>query len=139
MQTAKVEALGDETSRVTVIRSLDGESAEGEVIVPSRAASAPGGTPHVALAEARAFLALGEKLLARQRLEGAVQAVKSGVSALGTDYRPDDVRDDTGLNLLLAQHLIEQGQREDGAEMMLSMLNTRIELYVDRHEQDMVR
>jgi hypothetical protein len=139
MQADKVEALGDETSRVTVLLSLDGESAEGEVIVPSSAASAPSGTPHVALAEARAFLALGEKLLAGQRLEGAIQAAQSGLSALGDDYCPTGVKDDTGLMILFAEDLIERGHLDDGASMMLRMLSSRIDLYAERHQQAIVR
>jgi hypothetical protein len=139
MQTAKVEALGDGTSRITVPRSLDGESAEGQVIVPSSTASTSGGAPHAVLAEARAFLALGEKLLARDRLEPAIQAAKSGLSALGDDYAPAGVADDTGLKILAAEDQIAQGHLRNAASMMLRMLEIRVDLYAERHRPAVVR
>ena len=139
MQPIRVKETGPGTFLITAESSLDGESGEGQVVVRSRTAPRPAAAPHAALAEGRAFLALGEKLAARKRLPSAIEAAQGGLAALGQDYAPPGVDDDTTLKLAAAEDQIEKGNLGNGATTLLRVLRERIDLYVKAHQAAIVR
>ncbi len=97
----------------------------------------PAAPPHVNLAAARAWMALGEKFLEVGDADGAVYCAQDGLRELGNDYCPDSVCDDTTLKLGAANDLIQDDRVVDGARLMLKMLKIRSELYVQLHH-DMI-
>ena len=63
----------------------------------------------------------------------AVTAAQAGLNELGDDYRPRGVKDDTMMKIDAAEERIAEGAVADGAAVLLRMLETRIQLYVQNH------
>lgn len=81
-------------------------------------------------------LALGQILLATNDFEAALTCAKAGLEELGDEYAPFLVEDDTDLKLFLAEGRIEKGYLNEGAELMLRALETRIFLYAELHQEN---
>lgn len=113
---------------VRVERERAGERAEGEVV-----ASGEAGKVHERLAGARAWLALGERLLDADNADDALAAGRAGLEELGPDYASRRTVDDTGLKLALAEDRLAEGDTESAAALTLRMLEDRTELYADKH------
>jgi hypothetical protein len=62
-------------------------------------------------------------------IAGAIDSARRGIVSLGDDYASPDVEDDTGLNILLAESLAEEGREEQAAALLLNILEERIDLY----------
>jgi hypothetical protein len=88
-----------------------------------------------AQSDSRNWLERGRKLLEEGDAKGAIACAHSGLEELGDDYFElgGDVEDDTGQKLLAAEALIERGREEDGARLMLRMLESRLGMYADLH------
>jgi hypothetical protein len=56
---------------------------------------------------------------------------------LGDDYRPRGVKDDTMMKIDAAEERIAEGAIADGAAVLLRMLETRLQLYVQKHGPDL--
>ena len=133
-----VERIGKQEWHIQVERSLGDLSATGEVVV--RQESAPEEhSSHAILAGSRAWLVLGEKALEEGDVAAAISAARAGLAELGRDYASPIVKDDTGLNIAVAEELISDGRASDGADLMLRMLRTRCSLYVRLHSDEVVR
>ena len=91
--------------------------------------------PHLVLAESKVWLALGQIWLATNDMEAALTCAKAGLEELGDEYAPFLVEDDTDLKLFLAEGRIEKGHLNEGAELMLRALETRISLYAELHQE----
>ncbi len=92
--------------------------------------------PQITLAESKVWLALGEIWLATNDIEAALTCAKAGLEEFGDEYVPFLVEDDTDLKLFLAEGRIEKGYLNEGAELMLRALETRIFLYAELHHQN---
>ena len=71
-------------------------------------------------------------------IDGAIFCIQQGLEELGDSYSNSEIipiKDDTDLKLAKAEDLLRQGRTEDGARMMLRVLQTRIALYVDLHKK----
>lgn len=118
--------------RVRVEKQWKGQSAPGEVIV--RADEQPGqpGKEPETLAGSRAWLALGRTFLASGDAESAIECARQGLEALGDDYASPAVDDDTDMKLFAAEDRIAEGHVQDGAEVMLRILDVRTRLFAER-------
>ena len=95
--------------------------------------------PHLTLAGSRAWLALAQLWLAANDYEGAITCAKAGLEELGDDdYASPKVYDDTKMKLWLAQERIQEGHLADGADMMLRILHTRLNLYAQQHQNGLL-
>jgi hypothetical protein len=81
-----------------------------------------------ALTAARAALSEAEHALAEGDAETAVARARAGLEALGDDYAPDDVEDDTTLKLLAAEDAIATGDTAGPARMLVDILGIRVDL-----------
>jgi hypothetical protein len=90
-------------------------------------------TSHERLEGAQAGLAQAEQALAEGDADTAIAGARSALEALGEDYAPDGVEDDTTLKVLAAEDAIEQGDTARGATMLIEMLRIRAGLYAERH------
>ncbi|BAZ32222.1 hypothetical protein NIES4074_47240 [Cylindrospermum sp. NIES-4074] len=133
-----IEAKGTNTWLIRVERQFQGESAVGEVIVKQEIAPNQENPPHIELAGSRAWLALGERRLAVKDIAAAISCAQAGLDELGSDYASPLIVDDTKMKLLIAEERIQEGHAEDGAKIMLRMLNTRTELYRNLHKSSIV-
>lgn len=139
MSEVIVETIGPCQWRVRVERHCKTEMATGDVVVEQVDAPDPENAPHVAAAGGRAWLALGEKLLAAGDAESAIRCAQAGLGEVGTDYASPLVVDDTKLKLLAAKDRIETGHIADGAWVMLKVLKTRLALYAKLHASTLVK
>jgi hypothetical protein len=136
--STKIERRKDGEWVVRVTRSQGAASKTGSVVIRQATEPSAAAPPHVALAAARAWLALGNDALAAKHVDAAIQSARAGLAELGNDYAPPDVDDDSGLKLHAADELIHSGKADNGAAMMLRMLSTRIQLYLQRYGADVV-
>jgi siderophore synthetase component len=90
-------------------------------------------TGHEQLASAQAGLAEAEQALAEGDADAAIARARSGLEALGEDYAPAEVEDDTTLKVLAAEDAIDQGDKARGAGMLIEMLRTRAGVYAEHH------
>lgn len=133
--TAGEQAPGQWLIRAS--RSAHGETAVAGVLV--RAEAEPDTThPHVRLAGARAWLALGDRFEGEARWAEAADSALSGLAELGEAYAGPDVEDDTTLKVLSAGGLLAEGRSADGASSLLEMLRERLGLYAALHEGSLV-
>lgn len=133
-----VEDRGDGECVVRVEREWAGERAVGTAVVRGTGADDPAAAAHAALAESRAWLELGRRKLEAGEPREAVRCAEQGLEALGDEYAPPGVEDDTQLKLLAAQEQLRQGRDEAGARVMLRMLEERTTLYARRHSGEIV-
>ncbi|HEY0476902.1 MAG TPA: hypothetical protein VGD37_05230 [Kofleriaceae bacterium] len=117
-------------------RRVGEHAARGTAIVLAAAKPDPAAAPHAELAGARAWAALGAQRLSAGDAADAVTAARAGLEELGDDYRPRGVKDDTMMKIDAAEERITEGAVADGAAVLLRMLETRIELYVQNHGPD---
>jgi hypothetical protein len=122
------------TEHLRVERRQADRAATGEVLLRDAAAHAG----HERLAGARAWLGLGEHALADGDADPALAAARAGLDELGDDYAPAGVEDDTTLKAYAADELVEDGDTEGGARMLLGLLRERAELYAERHRDAIV-
>lgn len=90
---------------------------------------------HEALAGARAWLALGSRLVQAGDAAAALAAARSGIDELGRTYRAAGVKDDTALKLAAAGEREAEGELEDAATVALRVLETRTRLYLQSHPE----
>lgn len=90
-------------------------------------------TGHEQLASAQAGLAEAEQALTQGDADAAIAGARRGLEALGEDYAPDGVEDDTTLKVLAAEDAIGEGDKARGAGMLIEMLRTRAGLYAEHH------
>ena len=69
--------------QIAAERKLDGAAGRGVVVVRLKAEPEPHAPRHGCLAEARAWLAVGQALVANGELTGALDAARAGLDALG--------------------------------------------------------
>ena len=93
-------------------------------------------TPHLPVASAQAWLVLARTAMDLNAATDAVAAARTGIAALGDNYRPKHVKDDTGLHILDANGAVSAGRTEEGARTLISVLDTRIALYFQRYESE---
>lgn len=91
--------------------------------------------PHLTLAGSRVWLALAQLWFAANDYEGAITCAKAGLEELGDDYASPKVYDDTKMKLWLAQQRIQEGHLADGADIMLRILHTRLNLYTQQDQK----
>lgn len=123
---------------IRVERKHEGQSAPGQVVVRWAGLLDTIKLPHAHFAGARAWLALGEKLLAEKDWNGAIACARAGLEELGSDYASPMAVDDTGLKLHAADDRIQNGYLEDGASIMLRMLAIRTGLYLKLHPSEIL-
>jgi hypothetical protein len=82
---------------------------------------------------ARNALERGEVARAKGDLEAAHREIDLGIAALGDDYAPDGVDDDTSLKLHAAADLWKEGRRDDAVSTQTNMLRIRLDLYRKKH------
>jgi len=138
MLTSSVEGKGPDTWIIRASRGYNKESAIGQVLIKAQARPNPSSSPYIMYAGARAWLELGNQLLAGGEATGATHCAQSGVAELGDDYAGDDVIDDTGLKIHAAEELIEEGRSIDGARLFLKMLQIRTDLYKKLHKNEVL-
>jgi len=120
---------------IAVSRQLEGDEAEGSVLVRRRAGLSP---DHSRLAGARAWSLLGTRRLQAGDAVAATQCALAGLDELGPDYRPRGVMDSSGLKISAAHGRIRDGFPVDGATVLLRILRERIALYLIRYADDIV-
>ena len=121
-----------------VERKIEGASAMGTVVVKGKDEPRAGKTQHARLAGARAWLALGEKLLEGGDAEAAISCAHKGLEELGDSYSDPLILDDTELKLAAAEDRIDSGHKEDGAVTMLAVLAGRLSMYKNLHKDEVV-
>jgi hypothetical protein len=114
-------------------RRVGARAARGTVIVVAAEKPDPAASPHAELVGARAWAAVGAQCLSDGEAGDAVTAAQAGLKELGDDYRPRGVKDDTMMKIDAAEERIAEGAVADGAAVLLRMLETRIQLYVQNH------
>lgn len=77
---------------------------------------------------AREHAARGRDRLQAGDADGALEAARAGLEALGPPPPGPGPEDDTDLKLLVAEDRVEQGHPRDGARMMLEILEIRADL-----------
>lgn len=132
-----IEAVTESTWRISVERTLGQRSATGNVVVRQKSEPQIEGGPYIALAGARAWLALSKELEAADDPEGALSSVQAGLDELGEhDYSVSlRVSDDSSLHIDLANELAEEGQVGEAADRLSRALETRLELYARLHAE----
>ncbi len=133
-----IESKGVNTWLIKVEQSFQGESAIGKILVKQETTPTSGSSPYIKLALSKAWLALSESKLLAKDVTAAIFCAQTGLDKLGSDYTSPLTVDDTGMKLLVAQDRIQEGHPEDGAKIMLRMLHTRIELFVELHQSDIL-
>jgi hypothetical protein len=136
--TAAVEPSGTGSWAVTATRTHQGSSGTGRVVVRSESRPDAAQPPHLHLAGARAWLALGRSAVDARDWPRAAAAADRGLAELGTDYAPPKVDDSTDLKVRAARELLDAGRSEDGTRLLLNMLEARAALYVQRHQKTVV-
>lgn len=122
-----------ETRRITVTRTHDGHSASGMVLLREPVASDATGSPHMKLAGARAWVALGEQRIAADDWPGAIACGRAGLEELGRRYAGRGALDHTQMKLSVAEDQIKEGDLVNAAKNILRQLTIRIAYYVDLH------
>lgn len=130
-----IEAQGSGTWAVRVERKWKEHSAKGQVLVRQEQRPQAEGAAHQNLAGSRAWLALGQGRLAAKDTEGAIACGRAGLKELGPRYASPLAVDDTGLKVAAAEERIKGGHPEDGAQVLLRMLEIRNQLYVERNKK----
>lgn len=131
-----VEAKGPGEWSLETERRLGEHAARATAIVVASSKPDPAAPPHAELVGARAWAALGTQRLSAGDASNAVSAARAGLKELGDDYRPRGVKDDTMMKIDAANERIAEGAVADGAAVLLRMLDTRIQLYVQKHRPD---
>ena len=85
------------------------------------------------LGAARASHQRGRERLSTGDAEGALAAAQGGLDELGDDYAGPAAIDDTGMKLLAAVDMAENGNSEGAARATLRVLENRIEMYAETH------
>ncbi|MFE4105184.1 hypothetical protein [Almyronema epifaneia] len=134
-----IEATDANQWLIQVEQTLAEDSATGRVVIKQAAPPNAENPPHLALASSRAWLTLGEQFVDKGNFEAAIACAQQGLDALGSDYAAPEVEDDTDMKLLAAEDRIESGHLQDGASVMLQMLETRTELYQELHTATIVQ
>lgn len=88
---------------------------------------------HASLAAGRAWLALGEELLALSDFEAAYEAAQLGLAVIGDAYRTRTLKDDSGIELYRARDLARAGEHAEAARVAVSVLASRVTRYVRTH------
>lgn len=114
--------------RVQVENRSNSESAIDTVILRQKTRSSKQSS-HLPLAPSQDWLALGKAKLATKDVEGAIACAQAGLEELGSAYMVPLIRDDTEIKLLVAEERLQEGHLEDGAQMMLRILESRLLLY----------
>lgn len=109
-----------------------GQSATGEVLVSAADAPGKASKEQETLAGSRAWHALGRTFLASGDAEDAIACARHGLETLGDDYASPTVDDDTDMKLFAAEERIQEGHAQDGAEVMLRILDVRTRLFAER-------
>jgi hypothetical protein len=73
-------------------------------------------------------LALGQFWLAVNNYQAAIICAKAGLEELGDDYTNPTAYDDTQMKLWVASERIREGHLEDGADVILRVLESRIQM-----------
>ena len=128
---------GPGQQRIVQTCTMGEQSAEGAV-THRQAGSEDSAPAHLGLAGARACSALAEKLLAAGNAEAAVAVVNQGSDALGADYAAEGTKDSTELKWMLADERIQDGALADGAQSLLRVLQSRIAMYAEQHQAELV-
>lgn len=117
---------------------MDQRSSDGSTTTPPLPSAAvpeapDAGAGHAGYRTARAALERAENAEGRQDFEGARREQSQALEALGKEYAPPEVDDDTSLKLAAADELWNQGRRADSISTRMRMLRTRLALYRQRH------
>jgi len=131
-----VQAKGEGEWSLETERQLGGHAARATAIIVAPTRPDPTAPPHAELVGARAWAALGAQLVSAGDAASAVSAARAGLKELGDDYRPRGVKDDTMMKIDAADDRIAKGAVADGATVLLRMLDTRLQLYVQAHGPD---
>ena len=118
--------------RVQVEKRWKDQSATGAVIVLADEKPSWPSKEQEALAGSRAWHTLGSSYLASGDPENAMACARRGLDMLGDDYASPMVDDDTDMKLFAAQERIQEGYLQDGAEVMLRVLDERTGLFAER-------
>jgi hypothetical protein len=84
---------------------------------------------HLACAEAVAYWEAGRQLGRNGVFEPALRSLRTGLARLGDRYRSADLRDDTGLHLVIAGHHEETKQWRAAWDLAGKVLRSRILAY----------
>ena len=95
--------------------------------------------PHALVAGAKAWSKLASDFLEAGDAEQALQAAREGIEELGEAYASPTVLDDSFQRLVGAEMLAESGRVSDGAAMLVSVLQQRIDQYYGLHESTLRR
>jgi hypothetical protein len=136
-QAVAVEPEGDGQWRVRVTRERSGHSAEGSVLVRGPKPD-PVSPKHLALAGARAWLALADARIAASEWKLAIEFARQGISELGDDYARPEVDDSTAVKILAAEEEIAHDRLSNGARTLARVLANRVVLYVELHRDSLV-
>jgi len=82
----------------------------------------------VALAGARAWLALAEQAVTNEQWESALTCAQGGVDELGKDYKRLTDIDDTKLKLRAVRDAAAEGRTSDAARTLVGVLHSRLAL-----------
>ncbi len=137
--TQSVQALaGGEWLLEATVDAL-GQSATGRVTLALPQEPDPESPPHLELARSLAWLSMGGAFLASGDFSNAVETARAGLEALGTRYVSPLATDDTDLKVKAAEMQIAEGKMENGAKVLLDMLQQRTQMYMELNESQVVR
>ncbi len=125
--------------RIEVSRSLSGREAQGAVQAVVSGELDRSQPPHALVAGAMAWSKLASDFLEAGDAEQALQAARKGIEELGEAYASPTVLDDSFQRLVGAEMLAESGRVSDGAAMLVSVLEQRINQYYGLHESTLRR
>jgi hypothetical protein len=118
---------------VSVTRAQGQRSATGTIVIvtaPTKAVPAP----HAEVAAAEAWLMLARGAFDARGFADAGAAAHEGIAALGEDYRPKLVKDDTFIRMSMGDESIHQGKLEEGATSLIAVLDSRIYMYFVKYK-----
>ncbi len=124
--------------QIAAERKLDGAAGRGVVVVRLKAEPEPHAPRHGCLAEARAWLAVGQALVANGELTGALDAARAGLDALGRAYSRRRNVDDTELKLRVATTDAGQGNLVSAADIFLRVLEERCGAYASLYRAEVL-
>jgi len=61
----------------------------------------------------------------------AIASLRKGIAVIGDSYASDDVIDETGMKILLADTSLREGREREAAELLRRALETRLELLIE--------
>lgn len=131
-ETEKATTGGADAAWTVVTDEKDGDDAVSVTVGPGEGGAAAAPESARRFGRGSAWLALGRQALDAGAVDAAIARAQRGLEIVGDDYASPRVDDDTELKRYAGEDRIAQGHPEDGASVLLRVLDNRLALLADR-------